>query len=137
MKFESSRYYKLLKSHKIQTPYGDFYFCDKFYLAEIYEGVHLDYGKIKNLMSHLVDFYGDKKIGFISNRINSYSIDPHLYSKIDEEFDKIVASAFVTYTNISYMNATMEKRFSKKSIKRCMFLDEAIDWVLNIKELKT
>jgi len=136
MKFEDSKYYKELNSKKIVLPFGDFYFCDKFYLAEIYEGVHLDYSKVKGLMEQIVDFYGaDKKIGFISNRINSYSLDPNFYVRIDEEFGKIVASAFVIYSSISYMNATIEKRFSKKSIKRCLLLDEAIEWILNVKEL--
>lgn len=136
MKFENSKYYRPLSPYKIIMPYGIFYFCDKFYLAEIHEGVHLDYAKIKGVMGQVMRFYGEnKKIGFVSNRINSYSIDPHLYHKIDEEYNKIVASAFVTYTNMSFMNATMEKRFSKKSIKRCISLDEAIDWILSIKEL--
>jgi len=136
MKFEQSKWYSTLKTHKLIMPFGDFYFCEKFYLAEIYEGVHLDYHKLSSLMIEIVSFYGEnKKLGLISNRINSYSIDPQSYNKIDEEFDIIVASAFVVYSDISFMNASIEKRFSKRSIKRCIMLDEAIDWILSIKEL--
>jgi hypothetical protein len=136
MKFEDSKYFNVLKSKKLKMAFGEFYLCEKFYLAEIYEGIDLDYNNLRSLMVEIVGFYGERKgIGFISNRINSYSIDPHLYNRIDEEFNMIVASAFVIYSDMSYMNATIEKRFTKRSIKRCMILDEAIDWILSIKEL--
>ncbi len=136
MKFEESAYYNTLKTHKLTMSFGEFYFCEKFYLAEIYEGMHLDYYILSSLMIELVSYYGkNRKIGFISNRINAYSLDPHLYNRIDKEFDMIVASAFVVYSDISFMNASIEKRFSKNSIKRCLSLDEAVEWILNIKEL--
>ncbi|WP_100615430.1 hypothetical protein [Confluentibacter citreus] len=136
MKFEESNYFNTLKPHKITMPYGDFYFCEKFYLAEINEGIHLDYDKLISLMIELVGYYGkDRKIGFISNRINPYSLDPHVYNKIDQEFNMIAASAYVVYSDLSYMNATIEKRFTKKSLKRCISIEEAVDWILNIKEL--
>ena len=136
MTFEQSRYFDALKTHKHVLPIGNFYFCEKFYLAEIHEGMHLDYNELTCVMEELIKYYGKNiKLGFISNRINSYSLDPSLYNKIDEEFNIIVASAFVVYNDISYMNASIEKRFSKKRIKRCVMLDEAIEWILNRKEL--
>lgn len=135
MKFEESRYFDALKAHKHSLPIGNFYFCEKFYIAEIHEGIHLDYHELTNLMVDLINYYGEnKKLGFISNRINSYSLDPRLYQKIDEKFDIIEATALVVYSDMSYMNASIEKRFSNK-IKRCVMLDEAIEWILNRKEL--
>lgn len=136
MKFEQSRYFDTLKTHKHTLPIGDFYFCEKFYLAEIHEGMHLDYNVLTCLMKELVNYYGEnKKLGFISNRINSYSLDPQLYNKIDETFGIIAACALVVYSDISFMNASIEKRFTKKKIKRCVMLDEAIEWILSRKEL--
>jgi len=67
------------------------------------------------------------KIGFISNRIKDYSIDPSNWTKIEEKYDLIGASAILMYTNSTYMNASIEKQFIKRSIKRCMSLKEAID----------
>lgn len=136
MKFEQSRYFGTLKTHKYTLPIGNFYFCDKFYLAEIHEGMHLDYEILIGLMEELVTYYGEnKKVGFISNRINSYSLDPQLYNKIDETFNIVAVGALVVYSDLSFMNASIEKRFAKNKLKRCMILDEAIEWILNRKEL--
>lgn len=136
MKFEQSRYFNTLKIQKRTLPIGDFYFCEKFYIAEIHEGIHIDYTQLSSLMDEIINFYGkDKKLGFISNRINSYSLDPRLYNEIDEAYDIIAVSALVVYSDISFMNASIEKRFIKKKVKRCVMLDEAIDWILNRKEL--
>lgn len=136
MKFEHSRYFDTLKTQKKTLPIGNFYFCEKFYLAEIHEGVHLNYEELVDLMEEIVNFYGkDKKLGFISNRINPYSLDPRLYSEIDEKYNIVEVSALVVYSDISFMNASIEKRFSKKKIKRCLMLEEAIEWILNRKEL--
>lgn len=136
MKFEESNYFNTLKIHKLNMPFGDIYLCEKFFVAEIHEGIHFDWDMIKKVMDKLVEFYGQGiKLGYISNRINSYSVDPQTWIKVDEEYNVIIASAIVTYSNIAFMNATIEKRFYKKSIKRCLSLDEAVDWILNIKEL--
>ena len=35
----------------------------------------------------LLDYYGEKiKLGYISNRVHSYSIDPHLWKRFNDEF---------------------------------------------------
>ncbi|MGE5943982.1 MAG: hypothetical protein ACM31G_06550 [Flavobacteriales bacterium] len=136
MKFEQSAFFKTSKAYKFSTSFGDFYFCEKFFVAEVHEGVHFEWEMIKKVMDKLLEFYGSGiKLGYISNRMNSYSINPQTWMKVDKEYNIIVACAIVTYSNISFMNATLEKRFYKKSIKRCLSLDEAINWILNIKEL--
>ena len=137
MKFEESKHYNALKTHKLEKPFGRFYFCDKFYVAEVHEGIHFEWRMIKEIMDELVDFYEPNvKLGYISNRIHSYSVNPQeAWGKVNNEYNMIVASAVVTYNDMAYMNATLEKKFYKKSLKRCMSLDEAVDWILNIKEL--
>ena len=58
------------------------------------------------------------------------------YPDFNKEFGFIVASAIVVYDDISYMNATIEKQFTGKSLKRCSSLEEAIHWVQNLDEFK-
>jgi hypothetical protein len=137
MKFEQSKYFDTLKTHKLTMPFGNFYFCEKYFVAEVHEGVHFDWEMIKKVMDNLVEFYDEGiKLGYISNRVNSYSINPQTWEKVDTEYNVIIASAVVTYNNMAFMNATLEKKFYKKSLKRCLSLDEAVDWLLNINELK-
>jgi len=86
-------------------------------------------------MEKIIKYYDfDTKLGYISNRINSYSIDPQTWGKVISKYDIFIASSIVAYTSFTFYNASLEKTFSKKSIKRCLSLKEAIEWTLNLKE---
>lgn len=135
MNFENSKYFNLLKHSKIEFSFGTFFFLDKFVVSELNEGIHFDWSKIEEVISAIAEHYGDDfKIGYISNRIKSYSIVPQHWINFHKEYNFIVASAIVSYNDFNYMNATIEKHFSKNSIKRCNDLDEAINWIENLKE---
>ncbi|TJY34029.1 hypothetical protein [Pontimicrobium aquaticum] len=137
MPFKDSKYFKKLSYKIIQLDFGTFYLLDKCIIAEINEGVHYSWEEEHELYLKLIEHYSsDAKIGYISNRINAYSIDTEIWSKFVNEYDFIIASAIVTYNDFSYINATIEKEFSKKSLKRCTSLDQAINWVLNLIEFK-
>ncbi|WP_418604057.1 hypothetical protein [Hwangdonia sp.] len=135
MKFENSEYFKILNPTKLVMPFGTYYLCEKFLIVELDEGVHFDWDKAEQIIQKVFEFYGDDaKIGFISNRINHYSVDPNNWKKVEEKYSLIIASAIVMYNSSTYMNASIEKQFTQKSIKRCMSLKEAIDWMQNLKE---
>ncbi|GAA4299615.1 hypothetical protein [Aestuariibaculum suncheonense] len=134
MTFENLAYYDSKQFFKLEKPFGVFYFGEKFVLSELNEGVHFDWPMVENLINDIIAFYGsDAKLAYISNRIYSYSRDPHNWNKLSK-YNIIVASAVVIYNDMAYMNATLEKRFSKESIKRCTSLSEAIEWVFDLKE---
>ena len=138
MRFEDSKYFQLIATKKIEFPFGNFYISDKILISEINEGVHFDWDKILQVIDVIYDYFGSyKKIGYISNRIYSYSIEPQLWLKFHEEYDFIVATATVSYNDFNYMNATIEKLFTKSSLKRCSDLDEAIEWIQNLEEFKS
>ncbi len=135
MHFENSNYFKEFKHKKIQFTFGNFYLCDHFFISELNEGVHFGWEEVKLLMLKVIEFYGkDAKLGYISNRVNCYSSDPHSWIKVDKKYGVIVAGAIVYYTDFTYKNATLEKFFSEKSIKRCINLGEAILWIKKLKE---
>lgn len=135
MRFEDSKYFKLFPSVKVNFPFGDFYLLDHFVISELHDGIHFDWDKIQEVIGMLIDHYGVKpQIGYLSNRINSYSIEPQLWLEFHRDYDFIVASATVSYTDFNYLNATIEKHFTTTSLKRCFSLDEAIDWMSNLEE---
>ena len=138
MFFEKSNYFKLLKHRKITLSFGDFYLLDNFIIAEFNEGTHFNWNKIQELAAELIRHYSyELKIGFIANRVNSYSTDPHLWTNFNQEFGFFVATAIVVYDDISYMNATLEKQFTENSLKRCSSLEEGIHWMQNLDEFKS
>ncbi|TBN03023.1 hypothetical protein EYD45_10745 [Hyunsoonleella flava] len=135
MKFEKTPYFEKLKPYKLELPFGNYFFCKNLVVGELFEGVHFDWIMAKILLQEIYKFYGENaKICYIANRINAYSIDPQNWLRIEKEYDILLASAIVVYNNASYINASLEKHFTKKSIKRCLSLNEAMDWVENLRE---
>ncbi|MBP0902295.1 hypothetical protein ACFSKN_17410 [Mariniflexile gromovii] len=135
MRFENSEFFKL-KHYKLEMPFGNFYFFETFFISEINEGIHFDWKMIQEAMDYVVAFYGaDAKLGYISNRVNSYSMTPQTWNKVQKKYNIIVAGAIVAYNKMNYLNASLEKRIAKTTIKRCLSLSEAIEWIQNLKEL--
>ncbi|AUP77474.1 hypothetical protein [Flavivirga eckloniae] len=135
MRFEDSNYYKTLASKKIVLKTGTFYFTKHFCISEINEGVHLGFKEAQNIIMALFEHYGEElKIGFISNRINSYSLDIREWMKFNETYNFLIATAIVTYNDLNFNIAIIEKYLSNMSIKKCNTLNEAISWIVNLKE---
>ncbi|WP_303317519.1 hypothetical protein Q4Q34_16500 [Flavivirga abyssicola] len=139
MKFENSHLSKTINYYKLEMSYGNYFLCEKFFISELNAGIHLDWPKIQEAAKDILSFYDkDDKLGYISNRINSYSVDPQVWAKA-EQYNKnnmVVGGTIVYYNDMMYMNATLEKRFSKINIHSCLSLDEAIEWILNLDALK-
>ncbi|AXP80795.1 hypothetical protein CJ739_1709 [Mariniflexile rhizosphaerae] len=137
MKFENSTYYGAIDSKKVTLDIGNLYLLDFFCIAEFKEGVHIGIEECEDIVMALVDHYGeDLKIGFISNRIASFSIDLKQWIKFNTDYDFIVASAIVFYDDLNFNIATIEKYLSHNSTKRCCTLNQSIEWMRNLKEFK-
>ncbi len=135
MRIEESIYANTYQK-KIEMPYGNFYFFEKFVVSEINEGEHFDWEKVQQIMNISFLHYPENfKIAYISNRVNSYSMEPQTWIKFKKRgLDFIVASAIIIYDEISLEIATLEKSFSSNSLKRCFSIDEAIHWVKGLRE---
>ena len=137
MKFEDSTLSNQYQFTKITLDFGAFFLFEKFVIAEMNYGIHLSWAKIEEAIKSIQLHYGTNcKIGYISNKVNSYSFEPNLWNTFFENYDFIIASATVYYSDLNYINATLEKQFSSKSVKRADSLEEAVSWVLNLDEFK-
>jgi hypothetical protein len=137
MKFEESKNLTKFIRNKIQLSFGKFFICDHFVVAELNHEIHVDWSIIKKIAQMIIEQYGTtKKIGFISNKVNSYSIDPLVWVTFNKEYDFIEATAIVWYNDAGFMSATLEKMFLKNSVKLCESLEEAIHWVTNTEDSK-
>ena len=137
MKFENSKYSKLLEYKKIEFPFGNIYSTKQFVISELNEGIHVDFTMVSELIDKFSeDISSSTKIGYIANRMNAYSFEPQLWLDFNNEYDFLIASAVVTYSDFGYLNSSLEKHFFKKSLKRCHSLDEAIEWMLELDEFK-
>ena len=136
MKFEDSEHSKTFNYYKLEMPFGNFFFCEKFIISEMDAGVHFDWGKIERVLKEAITFYNPGvKLGYISNRINSYSVDPQDWAKVATTSNMMAGSAIVYYNYMMYLNASLEKRFSKVDMHYCLSLEEAIEWISSLEGL--
>jgi len=137
MTFENSKYFKLLNYKKFEFGFGNIYTTKYFIISELNEGIHVDFNMVSTLINKFSEeISNDIKIGYIANRMNSYSFEPQLWLDFNNEYDFIIASAVVSYSDFSYLNSSLEKHFFKKSLRRCHNLDEAIQWIMELEEFK-
>jgi len=135
MYFENSDFSKKLKYKTISLNFCKCYTLDHFFIMEVNEGEHIDLNKLNILMDKLKDIYGTGKLlAYITNRVNSYSIDPVLWSYFDKDESILVAASIVSYRDSTLINANIEKHLASIPIKRAKSLEEAIHWVQNLKE---
>lgn len=136
MHFENSLLSQSLTYEKLTLDFGTNYLFENFIIMEVNEGVHFNFDKLNELLTEITAHYGfDKKLAYIANRVNSYSIDPILWSYFDKDDNMLVAASIVTYSNSSFMNASIEKKLASISLKRSSSLEEAIGWVQQLTEL--
>lgn len=135
MRFEQSKFFDLLPHFKLEFSFGNYYLFDEFVIGELHEGIHFNWDKSLEVIGAFFDYYGpNRNVAYISNRVECYSNEPHLWQQFHKEFDFVMAIAVVTYSDFGYINASIEKKFTNKSLKRCNSLDEAIGWVKRLKE---
>ena len=109
-----------------------FSFCTLYYLenivvSEIDYGIHFDWEKIQELIDDILLHYGeDCKIGYVSNKINSYSFEPNLWKHFFEKYSFLAGIASVCYTKINYINGLLEEKLSNKKVKAVKSLEEVI-----------
>ncbi len=136
MRFEDSPLSKSLSFKKIELDFGTNYLFDDFFIMEVNEGVHFNSQKLNTLLSEVRKHYGNhKQLAYIANRINSYSIDPVLWSYFDQDDSILIAAAIVSYRESTLMSANIEKQLSAISMKRSTNIEDAIGWVTSLNEL--
>lgn len=105
-------------------------FYDKYVIAKINEGVHLDHQHNEALIKVIEDHYS-KPFVYITHRINSYSVDPNVYPRATKvEFLK--GFAVVSNKYQAKINAQIEQLFFGKPFEIFSELEDAIDWAENL-----
>jgi len=87
-------------------------------VAEINEGVHIDFQASKEFIPLISDFYGtEKPYGYICNRINNFSISPLDFPKLNRSLPNLIIFGIVHNNHFDRMNYKIEKRFCNKPYK--------------------
>ena len=127
--------YKDMYREKLALDSGNFYIFDKFVIGEIKEGQFFDWETAKVVIQRVYLHFGstDIKVSYISNRVNSYSVQPKDWLHFFKERHKIKSIAVVAYNKMGTMSVVLERIFIKAPFRKFGRLEEAVDWVLTNK----
>ncbi len=113
---------------------GVYYYFDEFTISEINAGVTYTWEIAKEAIKVAEDFYGkNPSIGYITNRINDYSIKPTDWLKFYKNNYHVKSYAIVSNTKQSIFSASIERMFMRNTnVERFTDLYEAVNWTKQI-----
>ncbi|WGD34371.1 hypothetical protein [Olleya sp. YS] len=93
---------------------GELYFFENLVVAQVNEGMHVGIDTAQDCFKAIYDFFGnDKSFGYISNRINKYSIEVLDYPKHSTLFPNLKMYGVIGYSHFTEMSIDIERQFCK------------------------
>ncbi len=122
---------KLLAVHDLDI--GVFRFYPNLVVSEIREGTVVTFEKALPLFSLGLEYYDvNTSLVYISDRKNSYSIDPTLHMEAKEIFANLIGYGVVAYNEMSRKIAALEQKFVACPMAVFNSLDEAESWAQSL-----
>ncbi len=106
---------ELLATRVLDTELGTIYFYDNVIVMEGKESVTFSIRTGIFTLLKIVKIVGTKPVVYISNRINSYSVDPNDYKYL-EMIPNLKGIAIVSYNEFAGKTAEMEKHLKPSGI---------------------
>jgi len=115
---------------------GTFYFYDNFMISEINEGVAVSFELVMEMTNNFTKkiYSKNKPFVFITNRINSYSVDPTIHLKTKEILPNTKGFAVITYDDMNKEIAKLEQFFLEIPTVIVNSVEEAVNWANEIIE---
>lgn len=126
----------LLAKEVLDTEIGTIYFYDNILVMEGKENAVFCIKTGLSILLKVIKIVGIKPVVYISNRINSYSVDPNDYKYL-EMIPNLQGIATVSYNNFTKNSATLEQKFFKKPFRDFESLDDAKFWAMEVLEGKS
>jgi hypothetical protein len=119
-----------MKESIVKLKFCTLSFFDNYVISVINEGEHVDYTLNKILIKKIEKRF-NKPFIYITNRINSYSVDPNIYPRTTE-VKNLAGFAVVSKAHMAKVNAQIEQMFFGKPFEIFSELEEAIAWAKKI-----
>lgn len=125
---------ELLLEHTLDI--GTFQFYENILVGEFYEGVHVTFENASEPIKMAQEFYRNKPLVYISNRLHSYSMDPMAYRKASNMFPDFQGFAIVSTNKYRRMLISLEKIFISKPTAVFYELSAAFEWAEEVLHLQ-
>ena len=116
-------------SESRQLSFCELSFFEFYMIAIINEGVNIGARENKILTKHAIEFYCNKPFVYITHRIHSYSVDPHIYPET-ATINNLGGFAVVSADYKAKHNAQIEKIFFNKPFEIFSKMEDATSWAL-------
>lgn len=102
-------------------------------VSECHEGILLDFQKFQKILQLGEEVFNNNSFGYISNRKNSYAVDPMVYRE-SAAHPLLKAIAVVSGSELARNSAKLEKQFyvNANSFQIFSSLEEAQLWINDI-----
>ena len=126
MSFEPAKKTVIVREYLLDV--GKIQVYDNYMVSIFDEGATLTLERVYQIIGISEIHFRDRNFGFISHRINSYAIDPTVYTYL-RQLDNLKAYAVVSNKEVDMHNFHIEKLFYKKPMK--FFVDDhkGMEWV--------
>lgn len=111
--------------------YAQVFIFKNYLINQIKDGVQVNLEHVEVLRKMIQENFGDRKMVYISNRNQSYSVDPLVYPQV-ARIHNLVGMAIVTKTQVNKTNAEFEKMFYNKEFGIFETLEESIIWAAQL-----
>lgn len=112
---------------------SEVFIFNDFLINQIKEDAFIEERHNEKLNDLIQNYFSGKNIAYISNRYNTYSVNPLVYRET-EKIPNLVAIAIIPDTLSMRRSAEFEKEFYDKPYGIFNTLSEAIQWVHTIIE---
>ena len=107
--------------------YASVFVFENYLINQINDDVTISLEHVEDLRLLIKKHYHTRKLVYISNRVNSYTVDPLVYPEV-ALIPNLLGMAIVTKTEINKKNATFEQLFYKKEFRVFSTLEQSIIW---------
>lgn len=113
----------------LELGFGTFRLYRNLMIGEIAEGMTINADHALELLSYSIPYYNEFcSVVYISDRKNSYSVDPLMHLETGKILTKLRGYGIVYYNDMNYRVAQLEQRFLSYPSKLFRSLEEAIPW---------
>ena len=102
-------------------------FFDSYVISSLFDDQVLDQRHVEEMTSACLEFYGDNRFVYISNRRASYNVNPIIYINLNKA-RILVGIAVVSEDPGSINMANFEKQFSKLPFEVFVYMEDAQEW---------
>ena len=120
-----------MNKKEINFNFGKVKIQNHIVIAEMKEGITFDSNYNNEFLKFCKEHYKEKNYGYISNRVNSYSVNPTVYLDTAKK-SNIRAIAVVSSNPINQGNVSIERQFFEHPFEVFNTLEQAIKWMTEV-----